>query len=311
MIKTTETLPKPETISTATSTLAGLEGVRRRPLLKSFGKLIRREPVGFIALVVILLLIGTALFAQVLAPYDPLKQSYRPGDLRAAPGSSHWFGSDQYGRDTLSRVIFGTRVSLLVGFFAVLFGVLIGSVFGLLAGYLGGRFDFVMQVGGDILQAFPALILAMALVSVLGYNAVNITIAITVVLIPTTYRVVRGATLAIRSNQYIEASRAIGCRSSRIILQHILPNVLPIIIIQASTAVGIAILAEGALSFLGLGTQPPQPTWGNMLNEGRAEYERAPWLAVFPGLAISLTVLAFNLFGDAMRDLLDPAQKKR
>ncbi len=308
-----ETKTAGATSSTASHSLSatGLHvPARSNSLLKKMLRFVRRQPLGAASLAIILILVFAAVFANIIAPFDPIRQSYRSGEIKAPPSATHLFGTDQYGRDVFSRIIYGARISLWVGFVAVVAGVLTGSVVGLAGGYLGGRIDLALQVFTDIFLAFPALILAMALVSVLGFSATSITLAVSLVLLPTTARVVRSATIAIRSNQYVESSRAIGCRASRIILRHILPNIFPTILIQASVSFGGAILAEGALSFLGLGTQPPEPTWGNMLNEGRGEFEVAPWLAFFPGLAISLAVLAFNLFGDAVRDLLDPTQKR-
>ena len=266
---------------------------------------IRRKPLGAASAALIALIVLTATFADVLAPYDPL--SAQPEIRLAPPSWEHPFGTDDIGRDVLSRVIHGSRISLWVGLLAVGIGTVVGMIIGLLCGYCEGRTDLVFQRIMDAIQAIPGLMLALAIVSVLTPNTTNAMLAIAMVIIPGNSRIVRGAVLAAKQNRYVEAAHAIGCRHPRIILSHILPNVTAPILVIASIWLGNAILIEASLSFLGVGTQPPTPSWGLMLSSsGRAFMEQAPWLALFPGLAISLAVLGFNLFGDTLRDAWDP-----
>ena len=266
---------------------------------------IRRKPLGMASAAVILVIVLTAIFADVLAPYDPL--SAQPEIRLAAPGWDHPFGTDDIGRDVFSRIIYGSRISLWVGLLAVGIGTLCGMIIGLACGYWEGHLDLALQRLMDAVQAIPGLILALAIVSVLTPNTTNAMLAIAMVIIPGNSRIVRGAVLAAKQNRYVEAAEAIGCRQPRILITHILPNVTAPILIIASIWLGNAILIEASLSFLGVGTQPPTPSWGLMLSStGRAFMEQAPWLAIFPGLAISLAVLAFNLFGDTLRDAWDP-----
>lgn len=265
----------------------------------------RRKPLGAASAALIAIIVLTAIFADVLAPYDPL--SAQPEIRLAPPSWEHPFGTDDIGRDVLSRVIHGSRISLWVGLLAVGIGTIAGMIIGLLCGYCEGRTDLVLQRVMDGVQAIPGLVLALAIVSVLTPNTTNAMLAIAMVIIPGNSRIVRGAVLAAKQNRYVEAAQAIGCRHPRIILTHILPNVTAPILVIASIWLGNAILIEASLSFLGVGTQPPTPSWGLMLSStGRAFMEQAPWLALFPGLAISLAVLGFNLFGDTLRDAWDP-----
>jgi peptide/nickel transport system permease protein len=271
---------------------------------------IKRKPLGAASATLIVCLVLTALFADFLAPYDPL--SARP-EIRLAPPSWEYpFGTDDIGRDVFSRIIYGSRISLWVGILAVGIGTVAGTIVGLISGYWEGWLDLVLQRIMDALMAIPALILALAIVSVLTPNTTNAMLAIAVVIIPGNSRIVRGAVLSAKQNMYVEAAQALGCRHWRIIISHILPNVTAPILIIASIWLGNAILIEASLSFLGLGTQPPIPSWGLMLSStGRAFMEQAPWLAIFPGLAISLAVLGFNLFGDTLRDAWDPKLRGR
>jgi peptide/nickel transport system permease protein len=265
----------------------------------------KRKPLGAVSAALLVVLVLTAIFADVLAPYDPL--ATQPEIRLAAPSRAHPFGTDDIGRDVLSRIIHGSRISLWVGLVAVGIGTAAGMVIGLLCGYCEGRLDLVMQRIMDAVQAIPALMLALAIISVLKPNTTNAMLAIAIVIIPGNSRIVRGTVLASKQNRYVEAAQAIGCKHPRIILTHILPNVTAPILIIASIWLGNAILIEATLSFLGLGTQPPTPSWGLMLSStGRAFMEQAPWLAIFPGMAISLAVFAFNLFGDTLRDAWDP-----
>src|SRR5438094_2311326 len=271
---------------------------------------IKRKPLGMASAALILLLVLTAIFADVLAPYDPLPA--QPEIRLAAPSWQHPFGTDDIGRDVFSRIIYGARISLWVGLLAVGIGTFAGTLIGLICGYWEGWLDLGLQRVMDALMTIPGLILALAIVSVLTPNTTNAMLAIAIVIIPGNSRIVRGAVLSAKQNPYVEAARALGCGHLRIIASHILPNVTAPILIIASIWLGNAIFIEAALSFLGLGTQPPTPSWGLMLSStGRAFMEQAPWLAIFPGLAISLAVLGFNLFGDTLRDIWDPKLKTR
>src|SRR5262245_44795744 len=270
----------------------------------------RRKPLGVASAVVILVVVLTAIFADVLAPYDPLEA--KPEKRLARPSWEHPFGTDDIGRDVLSRIIYGSRISLWVGLLAVGIGTVAGMIIGLITGYWEGRVDLVLQRVMDAVQAIPGLILALAIASVLTPSTPNAMLAIAIVIIPGNSRIVRGAVLSAKQNRYVEAAQALGCRHLHILAVHILPNVTAPILIIASIWLGNAILIEASLSFLGLGTQPPDPSWGLMLSStGRAFMEQAPWLAVFPGLAISLAVLGFNLFGDTLRDAWDPKLRRR
>jgi len=271
---------------------------------------IKRKPLGMASAVLILLLVLTAIFADVLAPYDPL--AAQPEIRLAAPSWAHPFGTDDIGRDVFSRVIYGSRISLWVGLLAVGIGTFAGTIIGLVSGYWEGRLDMILQRVMDALMTLPGLILALAIVSVLKPSTTNAMLAIAVVIIPGNSRIVRGAVLSAKQNRFVEAAQAIGCRDLRIIGTHILPNVTAPILIIASIWLGNAILIEASLSYLGVGTQPPTPSWGLMLSStGRSFMEQAPWLAIFPGLAISLAVFGFNLFGDTLRDAWDPKLRNR
>jgi len=298
--------------TTAAARLATLDEEPEAPAvgrLRTLWQAVKRKPLGAVSAALLVLLVLTALFADVLAPYDPLATS--PEIRLAAPSRAHLFGTDDIGRDVFSRIIHGSRISLWVGLLAVGIGTAAGMIVGLLCGYCEGRLDLVMQRVMDAVQAIPGLVLALAIVSVLKPSTTNAMIAIAIVIIPGNSRIVRGAVLSSKQNRYVEAAQAIGCRHPRIILSHILPNVTAPILIIASIWLGNAILIEATLSFLGLGTQPPTPSWGLMLSStGRAFMEQAPWLAIFPGLAISLAVFAFNLFGDTLRDAWDPKLRK-
>jgi peptide/nickel transport system permease protein len=282
----------------------------KRRRVQALWNLMKRKPLGTAAASIILLIVFTAIFADVLAPYDPL---FTHPEIRLAPPSwQHPFGTDDIGRDVFSRIIYGARISLWVGLLAVGIGTVAGTIIGLICGYWEGRVDLVLQRFMDALMAIPGLILALAIVAVLTPNTTNAMLAIAVVIIPGNSRIVRGAVLSAKQNPYVESARALGCGHLRIIASHILPNVTAPILIIASIWLGNAIFIEASLSFLGLGTQPPNPSWGLMLSStGRAFMEQAPWLAIFPGLAISLAVLGFNLFGDTLRDIWDPKLRGR
>jgi peptide/nickel transport system permease protein len=255
-----------------------------------------------------LLILGfvvTAMAAPFIAPYDPYKQSVRYR-LRP-PSSTFWLGTDQIGRDVLSRIVYGARISLGVGLLSTMLGALLGVPLGLVSGYRGGRFDLLLQRLTDAVLAFPVLVLALALLAVLGSSVLNVILAIGLVQAPRVGLIVRSSALAIKEESYVESARAVGCPEARVLLRYILPNVMAPIIVITTINLGQAIIIEAALSFLGLGTPPPTPSWGEMLSGAGKQYLlAAPWLAIFPGLAISLAVLGFNLLGDALRDLLDP-----
>jgi len=296
--------------SAANAVLA--ERWRQRPVSqRTTGALLsfcRQKPLGAIGGFLIVGLVLTAIFADIVSPYDPLLIS-RPDQL-AAPSARYWLGADHLGRDLLSRIIHGSRTSLYVGILAILLGTLSGTSLGVVSAYFGGKVDLLVQRVMDSMMAFPMLILAMAVVAMLGPSLNNIILTLAIVLTPGNSRVVRGAVLSVKENPYIDAARALGARDLRIILRHILPNVMAPIIVLVSIQLGGAILVEASLSFLGLGPPPPTPTWGGMLSgTGRQFMESAPWMAIFPGLAISLAVLGFNLLGDALRDVLDPRMR--
>jgi peptide/nickel transport system permease protein len=247
----------------------------------------------------------TAATAGILAPYDPLDTDYAA--MLGAPDARHWLGTDAFGRDVLSRLIYGSRTALMVGLGASLIGTVFGAVIGVSSAYFGGRVDLVVQRVMDVFFAFPVIILALAVVAILGTGAQNVILAIAVPMIPRCARVVRSSALAVREMPYVDAARAAGFGHRRIILRHMLPNVMAPILILTTAFLGEAILLEASLSFLGLGVQEPVAAWGLMLRGAAVQFaESAPWMAIFPGLAISLAVFGFNLFGDSLRDALDP-----
>jgi len=254
--------------------------------------------------VILALVVVAAVFAPYLSPHDPLAMN--PTQLLQPPTAEHPMGTDELGRDVLSRVIWGARISLYVGVISVTMAVLIGVTLGLLAGYHGGLIDDAIARVLDVVFAFPTILLALGIVGMLGSSLTNTMIAIGVVYTPVYARLARGTTLAIKEREFVEAAVVSGARSVRIIVRHILPNIMAPLIVQTSLSLSLAILAEASLSFLGLGTQPPDPSWGTMVNTGQALIELSPWPVVFPGLAIVLAVLAFNLIGDGLRDALDP-----
>ena len=268
---------------------------------------LKARPSALVALGVIVLLIAMAVFAPLIAPYDPIKQNYLL--VRKAPSWLHWMGTDEVGRDLLARVIWGARASLSAGVISVGIALLIGVPLGLIAGYRGGWTDALISRFTDAMLACPFLILAIALAAFLGPSLGNAMIAIGITATPIFVRLTRGQTLAIKTEDYIEAARAVGNPVHRIALRHILPNVLPSLLVQATLTVATAIIAEASLSFLGLGQQPPLPSWGSMLNAAQRFLTNAPWMAVWPGLAIFVSVICFNLLGDGLRDALDPRSK--
>ena len=263
------------------------------------------RPLGAIGGVIIVVMSVVALFATWLAPFDPLATDY--GAMLAAPSGTHWLGTDAFGRDVMSRVIYGSRTALIVGVCASFMGATIGALIGVASAYFGGRIDMTVQRLMDVVISFPIIILALAVVAILGTGVTNVILAIAIPMIPRCARVVRSSALAVREMPYVDAARAAGFRDSRIVLRHMLPNVMAPYLIMLTAFLGQAILLEASLSFLGLGVQEPVAAWGLMLRGAAVEFaETAPWMAIFPGLAISLAVFAFNLLGDSLRDALDP-----
>jgi peptide/nickel transport system permease protein len=276
------------------------------PARRALRRLKRRKGAMF-GLAVIAIFVALALFAPLISPYDPAAQSWSA--VRKAPSTLHWFGTDDVGRDILARVIYGARASLLAGVISVGIALSIGVPLGLIAGYLGGWIDILLSRITDAMLAVPFLILAIALAAFLGPSLGNAMIAIGVTTTPIFVRLTRGQVMSVKVEDYVEAARAIGNPRWRIALFHILPNILPALLVQATLSIAAAIIAEAALSFLGLGQQPPAPSWGSMLNSAQRFLSNAPWMAVWPGLAIFLTVLSFNLLGDGLRDALDPKER--
>ena len=254
--------------------------------------------------VILVAALALALGAPALAPHDPLKQNL--GNALARPGAGHWLGTDNVGRDVLSRVVWGTRVSLMAGFVSVTLALLAGSVLGLVAGYSGGRIDGLLMRAMDAVLSFPPLVLALALGAVLGAGLTGVLIALAVVYTPTFARLMRGQVLSVIARDYVDAARALGAPAWRIACRHVLPNATAPIVVQASLSVAFAILAEASLSFLGLGIQPPAASWGSMINAGRGYLQQAPWIVFGPGAALFITVVGLNFVGDAVRDALDP-----
>src|SRR6266850_1967102 len=281
----------------------------RLTVAEEVAKFVRTKPLGAIGAAIILGMLGLALFAGLLAPYDPYNGDY--GQQFARPSAEHWFGTDEFGRDVLSRIMYGARIALFVGFVASFTGCTIGGLLGVISAYWGGKVDLLLERLMDIMLAFPQLILALAIASILGPAVQNVVIAISIPVIPRVARVVRSAALSVKEHVYVEAVQALGATRRRVILQHIIPNVMAPYIIMVTAQLGAAILAEAALSYLGLGAAEPTPSWGLMLSGSAPSYaEKAPWIALFPGIAISLGVFGFNLFGDSLRDALDPKLRK-
>ena len=265
----------------------------------------RRSPLSVIWGVVALAIVIMAVTAPVLAPYDPLKSNFRA--MTKPPSVEHSFGTDQIGRDTLSRVIWGSRTSLTVAFFAVLLGTTVGALWGLACGFFGGRFDIASQRAIEFMQSFPDLVLAMAIAMALGAGTGTVIVAIAITRIPFGGRVIRSVALSLKELPFVEAARGLGASNRRLMFRHILPQCVAPFLILATTHLGVAIIIEASLGFLGVGIPPPTPTWGNMLSDALNSGLVPPWwLVLFPGLAITITVLAFNLLGDGIRDLLDP-----
>ena len=271
---------------------------------------IRKKPLGAAGAFIIAVMLLVALFAARLAPYDPYAADYGAQFMR--PSGAHWFGTDEFGRDVLSRIMYGARIALFVGFVASFVGCTLGALLGVISAYAGGTVDLCLERLMDILLAFPLLIVALAIASILGPAVQNVVVAISIPIIPRAARVVRSSALSVKENPYVEAAGSLGASRPRVVFQHIVPNVLAPYIIILTAQLGSAILTEAALSYLGLGTAEPTPSWGLMLSGSASAYaEKAPWIALFPGIAISLAVFGFNLFGDSLRDALDPRLRRK
>ncbi|MED2973103.1 MULTISPECIES: ABC transporter permease [unclassified Fictibacillus] len=267
----------------------------------------KKNKLAMVGLGIVIFFILIAILAPVLAPYSFSDQHL--ADKHLAPSGEHWFGTDEFGRDIFSRVLYGARISLWVGFVSVAGSVIVGSALGIIAGYYGKFIDGIISRIFDILLAFPSILLAIAVVSVLGPSLRNALIAIAIINVPIFGRLVRSRVLSVKEEEYITAAKAIGMRDSRILIHHVLPNSMAPIIVQGTLAIATAIIEAAALGFLGLGAQPPTPEWGKMLADSRDFIIQAPWTVIFPGIAIMLTVLGFNLMGDGLRDALDPRMK--
>jgi ABC-type dipeptide/oligopeptide/nickel transport system permease subunit len=267
-----------------------------------------RSKSALIGGMVLMAIVLAALLAPLISPYDPIKTSQRTS--LEAPSLAHLMGTDRFGRDVLTRVLWGGRLSLPVGFVSVVIAAVVGVALGLIAGYYGGRLDAVIMRFVDLLLAFPGILLALAIVAVLGASLLNLMIAVGIASIPDYVRITRGTVLSVKEREFVLAARTVGSRDNAVILHHILPNVLAPLIVLATLGMASAIITASALSFLGLGVKPPTPEWGNMLAEGREFLQHAWWVAFFPGLAIMLTVFAINLLGDGLRDALDPRMKR-
>ena len=290
------------------SSLIGTETASLAPQLtwpEHVSSFVRAKPLGAAGALIILVMLLVAVLAHGLAPYDPYLPDYAAQFSR--PGADHWLGTDEFGRDVLSRIMYGARIALFVGFAASFAGCSLGAVLGVMSAYCGGTVDLLLERVMDILLAFPQLILALAVASILGPAVPNVVIAVAIPIIPRAARVVRATALSIKENQYVEAAHGLGASHYRVVAQHLLPNVFAPYLIILTAQLGTAILAEAALSYLGLGAAEPTPSWGLMLSGSAPSYaEKAPWIGLFPGIAISLAVFGFSLFGDSLRDALDP-----
>ena len=282
----------------------GLLGAIKAPV-DTILRFSRSSVLGALALIILLVVILTAIFAELLAPHDPLQAFF--SELKSPPSTTYPLGTDFIGRDVLSRIIFGSRVTLLVAFVSIGIGSGTGIVWGIVTGYLSGKFDLITQRFLDVLMSFPTVILALLLLAAMGAGVLTVIIAIAIVSIPNSTRITRSVALTVSEMAYVEAARAIGASPKRIMILHIAPQCMAAALVIASAGLGVAIFAEAALSFLGLGIPPPTPTWGNMLGGVLSNLFRPPWwLVIFPGVAITITILAFNLLGDALRDYMDP-----
>ncbi len=281
----------------------------RTPVGARLRQLVRKQPLGAAGAFVVIIMGMSAILAGLISPYNPVANDL--ASMLQPPDASHWMGTDEFGRDILTRVMYGARTALTIGLTAAFLGATGGLILGVASAYFGGIFDLVSQRIVDVFMAFPLIIMALAVVATLGPGTQNVIIAITIPFIPQCARVVRSSALAIREIPYVDAARALGFSNARIILRHMVPNVMAPYLIMLTTFVGQAILLEAVLSYLGMGVQDPTPAWGLMLKGGAEEFlESAPWVSIFPGLAISFAVFGFNLFGDGMRDVLDPKLRR-
>ena len=279
-------------------------------MLRRCCHIVRAKPLGAVGGLCIVLLVGMAIFASALAPYDPVQ--INSADRLHPPGTVYPLGTDDFGRDILSRVIYGARISMLIGLGAVAISTVLATLLGVLSGFYGGKVDTVLQRCIDTLMAFPGLVVLLTIMAILGQGLGNVILALGIGGTAGNARIIRSAVLTIKENPYIEAARALGCRDWHLILHYILPNIAAPIMVVATLGLGTAILAEASLSFLGFGVPPPTPSWGGMLSgSGRTYMLKAPWMAIFPGVALSLAVFGFNMLGDALRDLLDPKLRGR
>lgn len=297
-----QTSIQPPTINTV------VEENKKTNSFLEFYKSLSKNKAALAGLIIVIFFILMALLAPVIAPYDPVKME--PANKLQTPSAEHWLGTDDKGRDILSRIMYGARISLTVGIVSTFLGASVGIVLGLVSGYYGRWIDSLIMRICDVLLAFPGILLALAIIAVLGTSTTNVIIAVAFFAIPTFARIVRGSVLSVKKLEYIDAIRALGASDFRIIFLHILPNILSPIIVQATLYIASAIITASALSFLGMGTQPPTPEWGTMLSDGRSYIRQAPHITLFPGLVIFLVVMGFNLFGDGLRDALDPKSKK-
>lgn len=268
-----------------------------------------RNPLGIFALVICLLFVVTAVTAPWIAPYPPAEVSYT--SLLQSPSAMHWFGTDELGRDVLSRTVHGARISLIIGLSSMIIAALIGTTLGVIAGFVGGWLDEILMRLVDALMALPFLVLAIVIAAVLGSSLQNTVLAISIVSVPAFARIARGETVSLRSREFVQAANALGSRRVRTLFTHIMPNIAGPVIVQATLTTAQAILTESSLSFLGLGVPPPTPAWGAMLNTAKGYLETAPWMALFPGAAVFLVVMALSLLGDALRDAVNPRSDAR
>ncbi|KAB2332027.1 nickel transporter permease [Bacillus mesophilum] len=274
----------------------------------SFYKKLAKNKAALAGAIVVLIFTILAILAPLIAPYDPTTMDM--SKRLAPPSADHWFGNDDKGRDILSRILYGSRISLTVGILSTILGAVVGIILGIVSGYYGKWVDSLIMRICDVLLAFPGILLALAIVSILGPSTTNVIVAVAFFAVPTFARIVRGSTLSVKKLEYVDAIRAVGASDFRIIFKHILPNITSPIIVQSTLYIASAIITASALSFLGLGTQPPTPEWGTMLAQGRSFMAQAPHISLFPGLIILVVVVGFNLFGDGLRDALDPKTKR-
>lgn len=301
-------LKKSELLQTEASLVATVHLEKPESQLKEMWFALRENTAAVVGLFIIVFLLLVAILAPIIMPYDPNFSDMTKSFLQ--PNAQHWFGTDQLGRDIFSRIIAGTRISLSVGLIAVIISLTIGVVLGSIAGYFGGKSDTVIMRIMDMMLSIPSILLAIAFMAALGKGIDKAVIAIGLVCIPEYARIVRGSILSVKENDYVQAARVIGCKNGRIIFKHILPNVLSSIVVRATLGISTAVLDTSALGFLGLGVQPPAAEWGDMLGRARGFIFTAPYTLIFPGIAITITVLAFNLLGDGLRDALDPKSRK-